>query len=193
MKLIKVGRQGQRVQEYAFNDNAVSIQDALNTAKIAILSGEEVVINDKVVITSPYTSHYLINNDFVLVRSKSPVLNKIKVGRVGQRLTEVTFPMGSVPTSILKLALIERRPSERLYLKKENNPEFDQDITNLENSFHPVNGDILVVEEYKPLNPKNLYLQNFTYSLQANGHIDLYIDNHELVKIISDYLKLYPL
>jgi len=189
MKLVKVGYQGGRVTEYALADNA-TVKDALSAANITLTSNQELLSNSYVVLMSDRSVN---NGEVFLVRNKAEVRQKIrvKVARVGERLQEVEVLFGDVAFTALSCASIYRGNDERLFLKKENDPHYDQDITDREKTMGLIAGDILVIEKIKrPTDPRIEKMLHLVSWLVNQDVVEI-LDNtdEELKSILGDYLK----
>jgi hypothetical protein len=188
MKLVKIGRQGRAIKEYAMNDSA-SFNDLLKACGEAIGPEDQIAINGNVQPLDRCDMNALLVGNSVFIIMHVPPVNKItvKMGRVGDRLFSVSVVPGSNAMSILTASGMVRMADEKLFLKKSNDSHYDEDITSREYSYRPIEGDILVIEKIKIIDPRYPVLYDFLNWLNEEWNIGE--GNSEIEAAVKYYLK----
>ena len=195
MKLVKVGINGKAVKEYALDDSNKTVGDMLRMAGIHYIPDSvEIVLNGSAIPTDSANKHNVSNGTVIIVNEKKKVFVKIKVGKVGSRLYEVQFEQGVNAVAILAMVGITRANNEYLFLKKESDPHYDENITSREHLYRPVAGDILVIEKIvQPLHRDTKVVFRIINTLMDEGEIDVMCDDAVLEDRISQLLKAYKI
>lgn len=195
MKLVKVGINGKAVREYALDDSNKTVDEMLKMAQIGFIKdSEEVTLNGTILPKGSEKNFNVTNGSIIIVNEKKRSFAKIKVGKVGSRLNEVQFEQGLNATAILAMSGITRANNEYLFLKKESDPHYDENITSREHLYRPITGDILVVEKiHEPLHQDTKVVFRIINTLVDEDVIDVICDDSILEDRISQLLKAYKI
>lgn len=193
MKLVKIGFNGQAIKEYALDDSKKTIQEMIRMAKINyIKDSEELKVNGVVIPIDLFKTHNVSDGTTIIVYEKKKELVKIKVGRVGSRLNEIQFEQGLNAITVLTRSGITRADNEYLFLKKESDLLYDENITSREHLYRPVVGDILIVEKmHMPLHRDTKTVFRIISALMDESAIDVTCDDSTLEDRISQLLEAY--
>jgi len=148
MILVKIGRMGERVKEYALNADCSrksNIDLALSAAKITVLPDEEIRINGN--IHNYYgVDHTVTDGDLIIIQKKPQIVSiTVKIARIGTPLATFTIPANSKVRNILVEADITLHTNEEIWLQRIAWPKHEvvNDSTSL------INGDIIILEKKK--------------------------------------------
>ena len=189
MKLVKIGRQGRAIKEYAMNDNA-SFNCLLKACSEVIGPEDQIEINgnvqplDRCDLNAPLVG----NSVFIIVHV--PQIRKItvKMGRVGQRLFAIELTPGTSAFSILSSNGLVRMADEKLFLKKMDDSAYDEDITSREYTYIPIEGDVLIIEKTKIVDPRINKILILLEELESKGDIEQYADDSALTIHIKEII-----
>jgi len=195
MKLVKVGINGKAVKEYALDDSNKTVDEMLKMAQIGFIKeSEEVTLNGTIIPKGSEKSFNVSNGAIIIVNEKKRSFVRIKVGKVGSRLNEVQFEQGLNATAVLAMSGITRANNEYLFLKKESDLHYDENITSREHLYRPSTGDILVIEKIvQPLHRDTEVVVRIINTLMDEGEIDVTCDDSVLEDRVSQLLKAYKI
>jgi hypothetical protein len=99
MKLVKIGKMGHKVQEFAVGDNE-TIESILRMTGTVLGSGQELLRNG--VVTTALNNGYIENNDFILIQNKPDMYINIGIGNVGSSLIHWQARKGQTIAGVLR-------------------------------------------------------------------------------------------
>ena len=162
MILVKIGRAGSRVLEYAFDD-VVTVEKAFQVANITRSQEERFTVNG---IETFGSSHQLHDKDVVLILRGVPQIS-VKVGRIGEKLMEIKCHQGGT----IQAALISagRLPfkDEEIWIHWEGEQKGTKGFLNS----IAENGMIIVLEKPASLRAKIYKILSNTFE-DENGEWD---------------------
>jgi len=115
---IKIGRMGEKVKEMAYEDG-ITLGDAITKSGYSLRTDEIIELNG---IANFGLSWRLYNSNVIILKNK-PVqkLIAVKIGRVGQKLLNISVPEHSTVMQCLFKAFITTSADEELWLHENEN------------------------------------------------------------------------
>ena len=160
MILVKIGRMGGKITEYAFEDGT-SIEKAFQISGVNLMSDERYEWNSA---TDKGLSWILADRDRVLIMKKAPTWVNVKVGRIGEKLMEIKCHKGDTINSALISAGRLPFPNEEIWIHWESTPQGTKGALNTSVS----DGMIIVLEKPATLRDKLYKIVSYTFQ-DENG------------------------
>ena len=154
MILVKFGKMGQKVTEYAFNDGA-TLRSAANQIGFAILTSEDIILNGQV--KNPIVLDSLLANGDIVLTAVKTANKAIQVGRIGEVLIERTVAPGQSLFHVLSSANRMPNANEQIWLHR--GVERPIEVTTSHMDIR--DQDNYIVEERKPLSTIKRMIETF--------------------------------
>jgi len=149
--LVKIGRMGGKLTEYAFDSN-VTIEKAFQVSGTKIMPDEKYELNGGPSYSKPL-SWKLSDKDYILISPNIVACIFVRVGRIGEKLQELKIPKGNTIQSALISAGRLPFSDEEIWIHWDNTPQGTKGLLST-----PVSEGMIIVLE-KPASLRNKILK----------------------------------